>query len=110
MLKVAVGAHVMLTTNDDVSDGLVNRARGEVVHIVTNTEHKVTTILVRLDNSRVGLKEIQSSPYRNTYTDAEPLEKYEVVCPVKGKKKRFRNYSLTVSTNTGMGNHNPLSA
>ena len=34
MLKLAIGARVMLTANVDVSDGPVNRARGEVVHVV----------------------------------------------------------------------------
>ena len=43
-LKLAVGVRVMLTTND-VSDGLVNGARGEVVHIVTNNVQKVTNVL-----------------------------------------------------------------
>ena len=34
----------MLTTNVDVSDGLVNGARGEVVHIVTNSNNDVTNV------------------------------------------------------------------
>ena len=54
----------MLTTNVDVSDGLVNGARGEVVHVVTNTDNKVTPVLVKFNNNHVGLKAIQSSPYR----------------------------------------------
>ena len=43
VLKVAIGARVMLTTNIDVSDGLVNGSRGLLVHIVTNGDHKVYT-------------------------------------------------------------------
>ena len=43
-------------------------------------------MLVKFDNNHVGLKAIQSSPYRATYTDAVPIAKYEVVFPAKGKK------------------------
>ena len=39
----------MLTTNVDVSDGLVNGARGEVVHVVTNND-EVACVLVKAKN------------------------------------------------------------
>ena len=52
----------MLTAIVDVSDGLVNGARGEVAHIITNSDNQVTTIPLKFDNDRVGLKAIQSSP------------------------------------------------
>ena len=56
LLKLAISACV-LTTNVDVSDGLVNGSRGEVLHVVTNTDHAVTNnVLVKFDNHQVGCK------------------------------------------------------
>ena len=85
MLKLAVGARVMLTTNVDVSDGL-DGARGQVVHVVTNSNNDVTTVLVKFDNSLVGSKAAQQSIYRNTYPAAVPICKHEVVFLAKGRR------------------------
>ena len=48
----------MLTTNVDVSDGLVNGARCQVVHIDISPDNEVSKVLVKFDNDRVGAKTI----------------------------------------------------
>ena len=77
----------MLTANVDVSDGLVNGARGEIVHIVTNSDHTVTSVLVKFDNPQVGLKAIQTSPYRTQFSNEVPLAKYELMFFCKRQKR-----------------------
>ena len=85
-LKVAIGACVMLTTNVNVSDGLVNGARGEVVHIVTNANNVVSKILVQFDNPSVGRATITGSAYKSSFPNAVPIVKYEVTFLSHGKR------------------------
>ena len=84
ILKIAVCARIMLTTNVDVSDGLVNGARGEVIHIATNNIKATHNILVKFDNPEVGAKAKHANHYRN-YPDTVPLTRHETVFLAKGK-------------------------
>ncbi len=86
VLKIACGANIMLTTNVDVSDSLVNGARGEVSHIVTDSTGNVTSVLVKFYDDKVGKKACQSSQYQTSYPNDVPLNKVEVVFLAKGKR------------------------
>ena len=69
----------MLTTNIDVSDGLVNGARGTVVHVACDSDGKITHVLVQFDSPVVGQRTRQSSRFRDIFPDAVPLKRHEAV-------------------------------
>ena len=76
-LIVAVGARVMMTMNVDTADGLVNGVTGEVVAIKQNDADKVTVILVKFDNIKVGQRAIESSQWKMQYPNAVPVSRHQ---------------------------------
>lgn len=85
-LRLAVGAKVMLTINVNVTDGLVNGARGEVVHFATDSNGNIKKILVKFNDRNVGKQAINTSAYRHLYRDAVPISKIEAKFLAMGKK------------------------
>ena len=81
-LHLAVGAKVMLTVNVDVSDGLVNGARGTVEAII-RTANEVSLLLVKFDHSRVGATAIAKS---HQHPGAVPISRHEAVFSI-GRNK-----------------------
>ena len=84
-LQLKVGAKVRLTTNIDVSDGLMNGAMGSVSNIIIyKQKQKIQAVLVQFDNETIGADMRKTSMYKHINKDAFPIEEIQVSFPVKG--------------------------
>ena len=70
--------YICKTANIDVSDGLVNGARGTVEAII-KTGNQVSLVLVSFHRQRVGVKAISRSHYRTQHPRAVPISRHEAV-------------------------------
>ena len=89
ILKVKVGACVMLTNNIDVTDRLTNGAMGTVTKVIINNnanKDKNLECIVQFDSNKVGRNAIANSSYRHLCDKSVPMKKIQVTFPVHGKE------------------------
>ena len=77
-LTVTENAFVRLTSNIDVTDGLVNGVRGIIQKLITNDEQSISVILVKFDDKTVGEKAKVLSQYKEQYLDVVPIFKHGI--------------------------------
>ena len=83
-MTVAENAFITLTSNIEVTDGLVNGVRGIIQKLITNDEQSISVILVKFDDKTVGEKAKVLSQYKEQYPDAVPIFKHGI--PFQHKK------------------------
>ena len=85
-IHLALGAIIMLTSNIDVSDGLVNGVTGIVVAFDSHSPETINNIYVNFDNENVGktiLEHRLKSPHRHPHPNSIAIKRKEVHFPVK---------------------------
>ena len=75
----------MLTVNVDVSDGLVNGARGIIASVI-KTDKRIIAVLIEFTDVNIGLATIQKSPYKTLFPKAVPIFRHTVNFTIKGIK------------------------
>ena len=76
----------MVTTNINVSDGLMNGAMGSVAQVVIDKRTgDITTILVVFDNEIAGQEAKCTSLYKHINENAVPVQETQTTFPVHGK-------------------------
>ena len=83
VLTVKINARVIITTNIDVTDGLINGAMGTVTNVVIDqTTGKMSVILVAFDSEHVGQETRHTSVYNSRHQNAVPIHQTQATFPV----------------------------
>ena len=86
-LSLKIGARIMLTSNVDISDKLINGQIGTIVNIVTSN-HSIKTIYIEFDNDNVGINKMQSDRLAQQL-NAVPIERVTTEIRTNEKKLSY---------------------
>ena len=76
ILRVKVGARVMLTNNIDIDDRLINGQIGTIFEITSNCHGQVTQIYIKFDDVNAGTKKMTHDHYAHQ-NSVVPIEQVE---------------------------------
>ena len=85
LLHLKIDARVMITSNIDIPNRLINGQLGIVKHFKFE-QHKVTTIYLKLDDHKAGLNEINGSDPLARQNKWVPIKKQEALIYIKTTK------------------------
>ena len=85
LLELKVNARVMITSNIDLSDRLINGQVGTVKHFKIK-QNKVTTIYLKLDDDKAGLKKIGGTDTIAKASNWVPIKRVETSIYIKKSK------------------------
>ena len=102
ILEVKIGTRIMITTNIDVGDSLMNGAMGLVTNIVTNQDtSNIEAILVQFDHESIGQDAKRRSMSKHINGNSIPILPLQVSFNVKGRLIQCNK--STISNETCMG-------
>ena len=86
ILRIKVGAKLMIIYNIDTPDGLTNGQMGELVSFIKTTKGDVDKLVIRLNNKLVGKNNRSSYPnFARKFPDCVIIEKVKFQYPLRKK-------------------------